>query len=115
VLVVRYLDMKVIIFYVILPGVNAFIQDYNYVIEDSSVTSLTNASEAKKSVEKYVSKDLLPVPKPGATLRPVPVSTTAKQTSFSTTSTLLPTLYDHWNRMTKSNPDDFASETESSK
>jgi hypothetical protein len=107
--------MKVIIFYVILPGVNTFIQDYDYVIEDSSVSSLTNASEAKKSVDKFVSKDVLPVPKPGATLRPVPVSTTAKLKPFSTTSTLLPTLYDHRDRMTKPNPDDFASETESSK
>jgi hypothetical protein len=111
--------MKVLIFYVILPGVNAFIQDYDYVIEDSSVSSLTNASEAKgfvdKKESKFVLKDVLPVPKPGATLRPVPVSTTAKPKPFSTTSTLLPTLYNHQNRITKSNPDDFASETESSK
>jgi hypothetical protein len=107
--------MKVFIFYVILPGVNTFIQDYDYVIEDTSVTSLTNVSEAKKSVDKFVSKDMLPVPKPGATLRPVPASTTAKPKPFSTTSTLLPSLFDHRDRMTKSNPDDFASESESSK
>jgi hypothetical protein len=107
--------MKVIIFYVILPGVNAFIQDYDYVIEDSSVSSLTNVSEAKKSVDKFVSKDVLPVPKPGVTLRPVPVSTTAKPKPFSTTSTPLPIPYNHQDRITKSNPNDFASETESSK
>jgi hypothetical protein len=109
--------MKVFIFYVILPGVNAFIQDYDYVIEDSSASSLTNASEAfvDKKESKIVLKDVLPVPKPGATLRPVPVSTTAKPKPFSTTSTPLPTLYDHQDRMTKFNPNDFASGTESSK
>jgi hypothetical protein len=107
--------MKVIIFYVILPGVNAFVQDYDYVIEDTSVILVTNASEAKKSVDKFVSKDMLPVPKPGATLQPVPVSTTTKPKPFSTTSAPLPTLFDHRDRMTKSNPDNFASESESSK
>jgi hypothetical protein len=107
--------MKVFIFYVILPGANTFVQDYDYVIEDMSMSSLTNASEAKKSVDKFVSKDMLPVPKPGTTLRPVPATTTAKPKPFLTTSTLLPTLFDHRDRMTKSNPDDFASENESSK
>jgi hypothetical protein len=111
--------MKVLIFYIILPGVNAFIQDYDYVIKDSTVSSLTNASEVKdfvnKKESKLVPKDVLPVPKPGATLRPVPVSITAKPKPFSMTSTPLPTLYDHQDRMTKSNPNDFASETESSK
>jgi hypothetical protein len=107
--------MKIFIFYVILPGVKAFVQDYDYVIEDTSVISLTNVSEAKKSVDKFISKDMLPVPKPGATLRPVPASTTAKPKPFSTTSTPLPTLFDHRDRMTKSDPDNFASESESSK
>jgi hypothetical protein len=107
--------MKVIIFYVILPGVNTFVQDYDYVIEDTSIISLTNASEAKKSVDKFISKDMLPVPKPGATLRPVPVSTTTKPKPFSTTSASLPTLFDHRDGITKSNPDNFASESESSK
>jgi hypothetical protein len=107
--------MKVFIFYVILPGTNTFVQDYDYVIEDTSVSLMTNASEAKKSVDKFVSKDVLPVPKPGATLRPVPASTTAKPKPFSTTSTPLPTLFDHRDRMTKSNLDDLSSEGESSK
>jgi hypothetical protein len=107
--------MKVFIFFVILPGVNTFVQDYDYVIEDTSVTSSTNALEAKKSVDKFVFKDMLPVPKPGATLRPVLASTTAKPKPFSTTSTLLPVLFDHRTRMTKSSPEDFASESESSK